>query len=64
MMASASTFLADGSGRNFTFDGRVALGDCSPRAPTDPDMQISRIRLFDLRIRCARIDTVNDAGGQ
>jgi len=26
--------------------GRVALGDCSPRAPTDPDLQISRIRLF------------------
>jgi hypothetical protein len=25
--------------------GRVAQGDCSPRAPTDPDWRISRIRL-------------------
>jgi hypothetical protein len=25
--------------------GRVAQGDCSPRAPTDPDLRISRIRL-------------------
>ena len=25
--------------------GRVARGDCSPRAPTDPDLRISRIRL-------------------
>ena len=26
--------------------GRVASGDCSPEAPTDPDVRISRIRLF------------------
>ena len=28
--------------------GRVAQGDCSPRAPTDPDLRISRIRLVVL----------------
>ena len=28
--------------------GRVALGDCSPRAPTDPDVRISRIGLVIL----------------
>jgi hypothetical protein len=42
----------------------VAPEDCSPGAPTDPDLQISRIRLFDLRIRCTRVNTVNDAWGQ
>ena len=26
--------------------GRVAPGDCSPGAPTDPDVQISRIRFL------------------
>jgi len=26
--------------------GRVALGDFSPRAPTDPDVRDYRIRLF------------------
>jgi hypothetical protein len=31
--------------------GRVASGDCSPEAPTDPDMQIFRIRLFGSRLR-------------
>jgi hypothetical protein len=41
-------------------DGRVAPNDCSSGAPTDPDVQISRIRLFDLRLRCARINTVNN----
>jgi hypothetical protein len=39
---------------------RVAPEDCSSRAPTDPDVQISRIRLVDLRFRCAKIHTVND----
>jgi hypothetical protein len=29
--------------------GRVAPGRCLPRAPTDPDVQISRIRLFETR---------------
>src|SRR5690606_20566829 len=43
---------------------RVALEDCSSRAPTDPDVRISRIRLFDLRIRCASIHTVNDSSRQ
>ena len=28
--------------------GRVALGDYSPRAPTDPDVRISRIGLVIL----------------
>jgi Domain of unknown function (DUF222) len=45
-------------------DDRVAPDDCSSRAPTDPDVQISRIRLVDLRIRCARINTVHDAHRQ
>jgi hypothetical protein len=45
-------------------NGWVAPEDCSPGAPTDPDLQISRIRLFDLRLRCARINTVNDAWRQ
>jgi hypothetical protein len=31
--------------------GRVAPGCCLPGAPTDPDMQISRIRLFGRRVR-------------
>jgi hypothetical protein len=34
-----------------TLFGRVASGDCSPEAPTDPDMQIFRIRLFGSRLR-------------
>ena len=32
--------------------GRVALG-VAPRAPTDPDVQISRIRFFNSRVRYA-----------
>jgi hypothetical protein len=32
----------------------VAPGDCSPRAPTDPDVRISRIRFFEQRIYYAR----------
>jgi hypothetical protein len=31
--------------------GWVASGDCSPEAPAEPDMQISRIRLFGPRFR-------------
>jgi hypothetical protein len=31
--------------------GRVASGDCSPEAPTDPDMRIFRIRLLGPRLR-------------
>jgi hypothetical protein len=33
--------------------GRVASGACAPEAPADPDMQISRIRLFGPRFRYA-----------
>ena len=40
--------------------GRVAPGDRSPGAPTDPDVRISRIRLLGLRVRCAQVDAVND----
>jgi hypothetical protein len=32
---------------------RVALGDCSPRAPTDPDVPDYGIRLFTTWIRYA-----------
>lgn len=31
--------------------GRVAPGNCSPEAPTEPDVQIARIRLFGPRLR-------------
>ena len=31
--------------------GRVAPGRRLPGAPTDPDVQISRIRLFETRLR-------------
>jgi len=33
------------------FVGRVALGSCPPRAPTDPDVRNYRIRLFEQRLR-------------
>jgi hypothetical protein len=33
--------------------GRVALGGFPPRAPTDPDVRISRIRLFETQFRYA-----------
>ena len=46
--------------------GRVASGDCSPEAPTDPDVRIFRIRLFGPRLRyvtgeerCAVAETDN-----
>ena len=32
---------------------RVALGDCSPKAPTDPDVRDYRFRLFATWIRYA-----------
>ena len=41
--------------------GRVALGSCLPRAPTDPDVRISRIRLLRLRLRCGSVDAVDDS---
>jgi hypothetical protein len=44
--------------------GRVAPGGCPPGAPTDPDMQNSRIRLLGLRIRCAPVDAVHDPWGR
>jgi hypothetical protein len=31
--------------------GRVALGSCPPRAPTDPDVRNYRIRLLEQRLR-------------
>ena len=40
--------------------GRVALGSCPPRAPTDPDVRVSRIRLFGLRLCCVPVDAVDD----
>ena len=40
--ASNSEFLLP-AGKGFA--GRVAPGDCSPGAPTDPDVRISRIWL-------------------
>ena len=45
-------------------DGRVAPGGYPPRAPTDPDVRDSRIRLLGLRFRCAAIDGVDDAWGR
>jgi hypothetical protein len=63
-LAHGAEAMSDGDRHQGVIHGRVAPGDCSPRAPTDPDLQISRIRLFDLRIRCARINAVNDAWWQ
>ena len=42
-------------------DGRVALDGWPSRAPTDPDVQISRIRLLVLRLRCGSVDAVDDS---
>ena len=44
-------------------NGRVAPGDCSPGAPTDPDVQISRIRLFETRLRYAKRTAVGFRSG-
>src|SRR6516162_3844354 len=35
--------------------GRVVSGDCSPETPTDPDMQVFRIRLFSSRFATQRL---------
>lgn len=40
---------------------RVAPGDCSPGAPTDPDVRNSRIRLLGSRFRCT-IDRADTSG--
>ena len=39
---------------------RVATGDRSPAAPTDPDVPNSGIRLLGLWCRCATVNTVNN----
>jgi len=39
---------------------RVAPGDFSPRAPTDPDVQYDRIRLFESGVCCPGVDAVHD----
>jgi hypothetical protein len=33
---------------------RVGLGGCPPRPPTEPYVQFSRIRLFEIRVRYGR----------
>ncbi len=49
--------------------GRVAQGDCSPRAPTDPDVRIARIWLvmsgtrYRCAIRCRFVDTSTGSDG-
>ena len=40
--------------------GRVALGDRSPRAPTDPDLRDSRIRLLSREVRRASVARFSD----
>ena len=41
---------------------RVAPGDCSPGAPTDPDVRISRIRLLETRFRYVLLWTMRGGG--
>jgi hypothetical protein len=56
-IATPATHLnvhALGSGRPRTAAHR------RPRPPTDPDVQISRIRLLDSRLRCSTIDGLDD----
>jgi hypothetical protein len=36
--------------------GRVASGNCSPEAPTDPDVRDYRIRLFGARFRYVTVE--------
>jgi len=43
--------------------GRVAPARCLARAPTDPDVQISRIRLFGRRIRYVAYRCTMRGGG-
>ena len=40
--------------------GRVATGDYSPAAPTDPDLPDSGIRLLRSWNRCTAVNTVNN----
>jgi hypothetical protein len=42
-------------GRYGQIDGRVASEDYSSEAPTEPDVQVFRIRLFGSRFRYATI---------
>jgi len=50
------SFLATGA---ISRTNRVGQGGCPPRPPTDPDVQISRIRLFGSRFRCLTVDAVD-----
>jgi hypothetical protein len=45
--------VTEGTVDKAQLSGRVAPGRCLPGAPTDPDVQISRIRLFETRLRYA-----------
>jgi hypothetical protein len=45
--------LAEHAQQPLDGSGRVVSGDCSPETPTEPDMQIFRIRLFGPRFRYA-----------
>jgi hypothetical protein len=45
------------------FHRRVAQGGCPPRAPTDPDMRVSRIRLVGLWIRSEKYGVHDFDGG-
>jgi hypothetical protein len=49
--SSCKKMLAGAKWGRSSIRGRVASGDCSPEAPTDPDMRIFRIRLFGSRLR-------------
>ena len=44
--------------------GRVDLGGCPPRAPTDPDLWDYHIRLLESRVRCGTINRVNNSGAR
>lgn len=46
--------------RTIPLRARVAPGDFSPRAPTDPDVQYDRIRLFESGVCCPGVDAVHD----
>ncbi len=39
--------------------GRVGLGGCPPRPPTDPDLWDCHIRLFESRIRCGSVNRMD-----
>ena len=42
--------------------GWVALGGCPPRAPTDPDVRNSRIRLLGVEDSLLSVQSVHDSG--